>query len=136
MKKTKIDNDLTESINNEDNQLASPDQTVETEPTASPNDPDTQGSDHPEEDAGSAEDGLKADQPANNPSAESATVTEVLQPEEPVTESLTYMGMDSTAMIDIAFVEIEDESDNTVTDWISKIVKPKDGQELDKDTVI
>ncbi len=136
MKKTKIDNDLTESINNEDNQLASPDQTVETEPTASPNDPDTQGSDHPEEDAGSAEDGLKADQPANNPSAESATVTEVLQPEEPMTESLTYMGMDSTAMIDIAFVETEDDGDNTMANWISKVAKPKDGQELDKDTVI
>jgi hypothetical protein len=54
MKKTKIDNDLTKSINNEDNQSASPDQTVETETKASPNDPDTQGSGHPEEDAGSA----------------------------------------------------------------------------------
>jgi hypothetical protein len=136
MKKSKIDNDSTESINNEDNQSDSPDQRVEAEPTASPNDPDTQESEHPEEDAGSAEDGLKEDQPANNPSAESEPVTEVLEPQEPVTESLTYMGMDSTAMIDIAFIEIEDESESTVADWISKVAKPKDGQELDKDTAI
>jgi len=56
MKKNKIDNDLTESINNEDNQLASPDQTAETKPTASPNDPDTQKSDHTERETDSAED--------------------------------------------------------------------------------
>ena len=83
MKKRKIDN--------EDNQTDSPDKTVETEPTASPNDPDTKGSDHPEKDAGSAEDGLREDQPADNPSAESETVTDVIQPQEPATEFLNYM---------------------------------------------
>jgi len=136
MKKSKIDNDLTEAINNDDNQTDSPDETVETEPTASPNDPDTQGSDHPEEDTGSVEDASEDDQSANNPSAESETVTKVLQPQEPGTESLAYIGVDTTAMIDISNIEIEDESDNAVADWIDKIAKPEDGQELDKDTVI
>ena len=136
MKKSKNDNDLTKSVNNEDNQTDSLDKTVETEPTASPNDPDTQGSDHPEEDAGSVEDGLKEDQPANNPSAESETVTDVIQPQEPMTESLTYMGMDTTAMIDISNIEIEDESDSTLADWIGKLEKPEDGQKPDKDKAI
>jgi len=51
MKKSKIDNDLTELINNEDNQADSQNIMVETEPTASPKDSDIQKSDHPEEDA-------------------------------------------------------------------------------------
>jgi hypothetical protein len=136
MKKSKIDTSLTESINNKDNQSASPDQTVETESTASPNDSDTQKSDHPEMEVDSAENGLKEDQPANNPSAESEPVVDVIQSREPLTESLTYMGIDTTAMIDIANIEIEDESENTVADWIDKVSKPKDGQKLDKDSVI
>jgi hypothetical protein len=136
MKNNNNDNDLTKSVNNEDNQMDSLDKMAETEPAASPNDPETQESDHPEGDAGSAADGLKEDQPANNPNVESETVTEEIQPQEPLTESLTYMGMDSTAMIDIAFVETEDENDNSVADWINKVAKPKDGQELDKESVI
>ena len=135
MKKSKIDNKLTEAIDNEDNQTDSADTTVE-KPTASPNAPDTQGADHPEEDTGSAKDGLKKDQPSKSPGAESETVTNVIQPQEPLTESLTYMGMDTTAMIDISNIEIEDESENRVADWIDKVAKPKDGQKLDKDTVI
>ena len=136
MKKSKIDNDLTESINNEDNQTDSLDKTIEIESTASPNDPDTQGPYHREEDAGSIEYTSEDDQSANNPSAESETVAELQQPQEPLTESLTYMGMDTTAMIDISNIEIEDESDDTVADWIDKVAKPKDGQKLDKDIVI
>ena len=108
MKKSKIDNDLTEAINNDDNQTDSPDETVETETTASPNEPDTQEADHPEEDAGSVEDAPEDDQSANNPSAKSETVANVIQPQEPLTESLTYMGIDTTAMIDISNIEIED----------------------------
>jgi len=135
MKKSKIDSDLKESIDNEDNQTGSPDQTVETDPTASPNDPDTQKSDHPEEDAGSAEDQSEGD-PAENPAAEPDMVTDMIQDQEPVAEPLTYMGIDNTAMIDIAITEVEDESDNTVADWISKVAKPKDGKKLDKDAVI
>ena len=136
MKKSKIDNDLTESINNDDNQTDSPDETVETEPTASPNDPDTQGADHPEEDAGSAEDVLEDDQSANNPSAESETVTAVLQPQEPLSESLTYMGMDSTAMTDIAFIEVVDDDDSPLDDWIAKLENPEGGEKPDKDEAI
>jgi len=48
MKKSENNSDLTESVKNEDSQPESRDKTVETEPTASPNDHDTQGSDHPE----------------------------------------------------------------------------------------
>jgi len=136
MKKSKIDNDLTEAINNDDNQSDSPEKTVETEPTASPNEPDTQEADHPEEDAGSVEDAPEDDQSANNPSAKSETVANVIQPQEPLTESLTYMGIDTTAMIDISNIEIEDESDNTVADWIDKFVEPKDGQKPDKKAAV
>jgi len=136
MNKSNIDNDLTESINNEKNQTDSLDETVETEPTVSPNDPDTPESDHSEEDAGSAEDGLQKDQPAKSPSPESETFLDVIKRSEPMTEFLNYIGMDTTAVIDIAITEVEDESDTTVADWISKVEKPKDGQKLDKDSLI
>jgi hypothetical protein len=136
MKNNNNDNDLTKSVNNEDNQTDSLDKMAETEPTASPNDPDTQGSDHPEEDAGSAEDGLKEDQPANNPSAESETFTEEIQPQDPMSESLTYMGMDSTAMTDIAFVEAVDDDDSPLDDWIAKLEKPEGDEKPDKDKAI
>ncbi len=129
MKKRKNDN--------EDTKPDSRDKTGKTVSAKSPDEPDTQKSDHPEKDAGSAEDGLREDQPAENPSAESETVIDVIQSEEPVTtEFLNYMGIDTTAVIDIRNIEIEDEIDNTVADWISKVAKPKDGQVLDKDAVI
>ena len=50
--------------------------------------------------------------------------------EEPGEETLPYMGMDSTAFIDIAFVKIDepDESIKTVNDWLNKKIKPGKAQ--------
>ena len=60
------------------------------------------------------------------------------RPQEPFSESLTYMGMDSTAMADIAFIEVEDDDDNDspLDDWIAKLENPEDGEKPDKDEAI
>jgi hypothetical protein len=53
--------------------------------------------------------------------------------EQPMAEALSYMGMDSTAVIDIAFVdEKPGRNQNAVTKWLEKIEKPTKGKELSK----
>lgn len=62
-----------------------------------------------------------------------------IKTEEPTTESLTYMGIDSTALIDIVFVEADDdldENDKIVTNWIDDIDKANEDKSLDKGVAI
>jgi len=151
MNQSNIDSDSTESITTEEEISGSPDEMVAAGSEANLTDPETQEIDNPEEGANPAEDivdpskdaadenGSTADEddsPPDETDSEPETAAEVSQPPEPMSESLTYMGMDSTAVTDIAFIEIEDERDNSVAKWISEVAEPKDGQKPDKDTAI
>lgn len=67
------------------------------------------------------------DQPANPPEP----VPTVIKPTVPDPESWSYMGVDSTAVIDIAILEEVDDDDQTaVMAWMAQIKKPKKGQKL------
>lgn len=54
-----------------------------------------------------------------------------VQPEQPMSEAMSYMGLDSTAVIDIAFVdEKPDRNHAAVAKWFEKIENPTKGKEL------
>jgi hypothetical protein len=59
-----------------------------------------------------------------------------VQIEEPLSEAMSYMGLDSTAVIDIAFVdEKPDRNRNAVAKWFDKIENPTKGKELTKSKI-
>ena len=66
---------------------------------------------------------------AQNVGSEKVTVPGA---QDPFSESLTYIGSDSTAMIDIAFCEADDDDDSLYGNWIDKLENPTEGEKLDK----
>jgi len=140
----KNDADSAELAKNGKKQSAKSDELVKTELDNSSPDPENQGSEKSEEVVDSAEDKVESDesetpekkQEPDNPEAEPEKATETPQPQDPMSESLTYMGMDSTAMTDIAFVEAVDDDDSPLDDWIAKLEKPEGDEKPDKDKAI
>jgi hypothetical protein len=73
------------------------------------------------------------DQPTNTTAAPPA----VIKPAEPELEKWSYMGTDSTAVIEITSIEVlEDDDQKAVTAWIGQIKKPKKGQKLPTEQLI
>jgi len=99
----------------------------------------------PEEEVDPAEGGGDTD-PSGPPKEKESPGAQAGEPEtapapvvkEPFAESMTYVGLDSTAMIDIAYIEVDDDDDddNPLDDWIGKLEKSEDGEEPDKDEAI
>ena len=64
---------------------------------------------------------------------QSGRALDLAQPEQPMAEAMSYMGLDSTAVIDIAFVdEKPDRNRNAVAKWFEKVENPTKGKELTK----
>jgi hypothetical protein len=137
--------DSVESAKIDEELSGSPDDMTDDVSNADSADTDICKSDHSEKGADPAEDTAvsskeAADENGTITNGESTTPAEtesepetavkVSQPQEPFSESLTFMGLDSTAMTDIAFIEVEDkdERDNSMAEWINEIAEPKDGQ--------
>jgi len=76
------------------------------------------------------------DADVKNTSAEAETTTDLTQTEQPMTESFYYMGTDSTAVNDIAFIETESSDAEAVDAWLSKVVKPGKAQKRVKTQMI
>jgi hypothetical protein len=62
----------------------------------------------------------------------------VIKPTDPDPESWSYMGIDSTAVIDIAIVSVDDDDDDkkAVATWLGQIKKPKKGQKLPTEQLV
>ena len=140
----KNDADSAELAKNGEKQSAMPDEMVNTELDDSSPDPDDQGSEMSVEegtdpsvnkDESDQPEPLEEEESPEDQGAESETTT-TPTPQEPFSESLTYMGLDSTAMTDIAFVEAVDDDDSPLEDWITKLENPEGGEKPDKDEAI
>ena len=140
----KNDADFAELAKNGEKQSASPDEMVKAELDENSSDPENQGSEKPAEevvdslvnkDESDQPDPLEEEESPEVQGAESETTT-APRAHEPFSESLTYMGMDSTAMTDIAFVEAVDDDDSPLDDWIAKLENPEGGEKPDKDEAI
>ena len=71
----------------------------------------------------------------NQPTQEAAPPA--IQPAEPDPESWSYMGRDSTAVIDITSMEIiEDDDQKEIATWIGQIKNPKKGQKMPTEQLI
>ena len=139
----KKDADSAELAKNEERQSATPNEMVKTELDENSPDPDYQGSEMSEEGADSSVNKDESDQPDPMEEEESPDVqgaesetTTAPKAQEPFSESLTYMGIDTTAMADIAFIEVEDDDDSPLDDWIAKLENQEDGEKPDTDEAI
>lgn len=132
-----------ELVEMEEKLSASSDEIEDSELDDTGTNPEADGNETPVEEVDPAEgegETDQSDQPeeGESPDAQDAESEISTAPgaQEPFSESLTYMGMDSTAMADIAFIEVEDDGDSQVADWIAEVTEPKEGHKPDKDKAI